>query len=115
MKNWLFITLMGMVLLIGACGSSPTFRMYKAGYDFSLGSGSKAKYKMFCDLGDLNKILADTHLSEEMKDAIFKYNCTSERSTDKVNQVYASMTAEQRKDIKSAFKKYGYTVNYCPT
>jgi hypothetical protein len=76
-----------------------------------LGSNSKAMHDMLCASGDLEKILAATHLSEEMKDSFYKYNCLAERSSDKVKKLFATMTSEQRKDIRSAFKQKGYSVN----
>ncbi len=110
MKTWFFITIAGMALLTGACTS--TFLVGKGerrGY--FLGSNSKAKYEMLCASGDLEKVLAATHLDKEMKDDLYKYNCSAERSGDKIKQIYASMTCEQRKDVKNAFKKNGYTIN----
>ncbi len=113
MKTWFFITIAGMALLTGACSSE--FLVYKDGRGYFLGSNSKAKYEMLCASGDLEKVLAATmHLSKEMKDALYKYNCSDERSGDKIKQLYASMTVEQRKDIKSAFRKNGYEINQGP-
>ncbi len=110
MKTWLFISIVGMALVAAACTS--TFLVYKNGKAYFLGSNSKAKYTMLCASGDLEKVLAATHLSKDMKDALYKYNCSAERSGDKIKQVYASMTIEQRKDIKNAFKSNGYDINY---
>jgi hypothetical protein len=99
-----------MVIVTGAC--TDTFLVYKDGYAYFLGSGSKAKYDMICTSGDLEKVLQSSHLNQETKDSIYKYNCSAERSADKVKQIYASMTIEERKDIKSAFRKNGYSINY---
>jgi hypothetical protein len=65
----------------------------------------------------LKKYLLATHLSTEMKDILYQDSCSAERSGEKVKQLYASMTPEQRKDIKDAFRKCGYDINYiscCP-
>ncbi len=112
MKTWSFISIAGMALLSGACSSE--FLVYKDGRGYFLGSNSKAKYEMLCASGDLEKVLAATHLSKDMKDALYKYNCSAERSGDKVKQIYASMTPEQRKDIRNAFRNNGYEINQGP-
>ncbi len=110
MKTWFFLTIAGLALVTGACTS--TFLVSKDGKAYFLGSNSKAKYEMLCASGDLEKVLAATHLSKDMKDALYKYNCSAERSGDKIKQVYASMTPEDRKDIRRAFKNNGYEINY---
>ncbi len=110
MKTWVLIGIAGAVLIAGAC--TPMFMVGKGerrgGF---LGSNSKAMYEMLCASGDLEKVLAATQLSNEMKDAFYRYNCSAERSSDKIRQLYASMTSEQRKDIRTAFKEKGYSIN----
>ncbi len=110
MKTWFFIIIAGTALLTGACTS--TFMVGKGerrgGF---LGSNSKTMYEMLCASGDLVKVLEATHLSKEMKETFYQYNCSAERSGDKVKQIYASMTSEQRKDIRTAFKEKGYSIN----
>jgi hypothetical protein len=102
-----------MVLATGAC--APAFMVGKAGSDEKgvfLGSKSKAAYNMLCVSGDLAKVLATSHLSKEMKDDLYKYNCSEEeRSTKKLRKLYGSMTRAERKDIKLAFKKNGFAIN----
>jgi hypothetical protein len=109
MKIRFFISIAALALITSACTS--TFLVSKNGRAYFLGSNVNTKYAMLCETGDLGKVLSDTHLSLEMKDTIFKYNCSAERSGEKVNQLYASMTFEQRKDMKSAFRKNGFTIN----
>jgi hypothetical protein len=110
MRTWLFSGIAAMTFVTGAC--TDTFLVYKDGYAYFLGSGSKAKYDMICTSGDLEKVLLSSHLNQETKDSLYKYNCSAERSREKVKQIYASMTVEERKDIKSAFRKNGYMINY---
>ncbi len=109
MKTWSLIHIAAMVLLTSACSSS--FLVYKDGKGCFVGSGSNTKYDMLCASGDLEKVLAASHLSDELKDSLYKYNCSKERSTDKVKQLFASMTMEERKDIRSAFRANGYEIN----
>ena len=111
MKTWLIITIVGMGMLTSACATS-TFMIGKSGSEKrGVFLGTKALQEMLCGSGEMEKILAATHLSKEMKDTFYQYNCSAERSSDKVKQLYASMTTEQRRDIRTAFKKYGYAIN----
>ncbi len=109
MKNWFLMSMLGMALLAGACSS--TFLVYKDGRGSFVGSGSQTKYDLLCASGDMERVLADTHLATDMKDQIYKYNCSTERSSEKVKLIFASLTVDQRKDIKSAFRKNGYEIN----
>jgi hypothetical protein len=112
MKIWILIILAGFAMIAGAC--SDTFLVYKQGKGYFLGSNSSGKYELLCASGDMEKVLADTHLSAEMKDSLYKYNCSAERSGEKIQEIYLSMNAEQRKDIRTAFKKNGYEINHGP-
>jgi len=98
--------------LISACSS--TMLVSKDGKGYFLGSGSNPLYRMLCESGDLKKVLADTRLPEETKEGLYKYNCSSERSGEKVKQIYASLTAAERKDLRLAFTRNGYDINYLP-
>jgi hypothetical protein len=93
-----------------ACAS--TFVASKDGKGYYVGSGSDAAYRMFCESGDLRKILtATTKLSEDMKNDLYRFNCENERSNGKVRQIFSSMTPAQRKDLRQAFKNNGYDIN----
>lgn len=110
MKIWTFITFAGIAMIASAC--TDTFLVYKQGKGYFLGSDSSGKYELLCKSGDLEKVLGDTQLSKEMKDSLYKYNCSTERSGEKITQIYASMTSKERKDIRTAFKKNGYEINH---
>ena len=101
-----------MVAVISSCSSS--LLVSKNGKGYFLGSGTKALYRMLCESGDLKKVLGDTHLPQEITEGLYKYNCSSERSGEKVRQIYASLTAAQRKDLRLAFTRNGYDINYLP-
>ncbi len=98
-------------ILTSACTS--TFVAYKNGHGYFLGNGSEDAYHLFCESGDLKNILATTTtLGQDLKDELYRSNCGEERSRQKVREVYQSMTPEQRKDLRLAFKKNGYDINY---
>lgn len=107
-----FLVMVATAIITGGCSS--TFLISKDGKGYFLGSNSSSIFKMLCDSGDLTKVLSDTKLPPKMKDDLYRYNCSSERSGDKVKEIYASMTHDQRKDLRSAFKNNGYDVNYLP-
>ncbi len=108
MKTW-YVIIAGMVFFAAGCSS--TFLLVKNGSGYMLGSDSKEVYRMLCESGDLKKILSDAQLRQEAKDDLYKYNCSPERSRDKVKQVYAAMVPEERKALRIAFKSNGYEIN----
>lgn len=109
MKKCVIMNIAGLSLFIGACSTG--FVLSKGGYHTYLGSNSNIKYNMLCSSGELEKVLATTHLSQERKDTFYRYNCSDERSSEKIKQLYAAMTPEERKDMKKAFKANGYGIN----
>ncbi len=100
-----------MTAALVAAGCSSTFLMVKNGSGYMLGSESKEVYRILCESGDLKKILSDAELRQTAKDDLYKYNCSPERSREKVKQVYASMVPEERKALRLAFKTNGYEIN----
>lgn len=102
------------VLIVAAIGCSSTFLVSKDGKGYFLGSRSDAIYKMLCESGDLKKLLSDTRFTQELKDDLYRYNCSNERSGDRIKKIYAAMTMEQRKELRGAFTKNGYDINYLP-
>lgn len=102
------------VIIIAALGCSSTFLVSKDGKGYFLGSRSDAIYRMLCESGDLKKVLSDTKLAQELKDDLYRYSCSMERSGDKIKKIYAAMSVEQRKDLRGAFTKNGYDINYLP-
>ncbi len=109
MKTWFLIVITGMALLIGAC--TDTFLVSKSGNSAFFGRDWKSKDELLCKTGALEDVLEDSHLDNELKDALYKYSCSASRSGEKVREIYASMTPEQRKDIKRAFRRNGFAIN----
>jgi len=108
MKAW-YAIIAGMVFFAAGCTS--TFMMVKDGTGYMLGSESNEVYHMLCESGDLQKILLEAQLRQEAKDDLYKYNCSPERSRDKVKQVFAAMVPAERKALRIAFKSNGYEIN----
>lgn len=110
MQNKPFLTGV-IVTVLFAISCSSTFRISKDGKGYFLGSSSKDLNKWLCETGDLHKILSDAGLSREKRENLYKYNCSPAGSVTKVRQVYVSMTPEERKNLRTAFKKNGYDIN----
>jgi hypothetical protein len=108
-KGILTVIIVAAPFFINACAS--TFVASKDGKGYYLGNGSNAAHQMFCESGDLKKILAGTTFAQDMKDNLYRYNCGTERSNEKVRQINASMTPEQRKVLRQSFKNNGYDIN----
>lgn len=110
--NKFFPLLIASAIVFGGCSS--TFLVSKDGKGYFWGNDSRAIYKMLCESGDLKKILDATRFTQILKEDIYKYNCSMERSGEKVKQIYASLTSDQRRDLRNAFKGNGYDINYLP-
>lgn len=102
------------LILCGTIGCTSTFLASKDGKGYFLGSASDAAYQRFCASGDLLSVLADTLLPQELRDGLFRATCSEERSRATVKDLYGRMTAEQRKELRTAFKRHGYDINYLP-
>ena len=100
--------------LLGLFGCSSTFLASKDGKGYYIGSGSDAAYRMFCQSGDMLKILNDTKLPQETRDGLYRATCSEERSGARVKDLYGQMSPEQRKDLRQAFRRNGYDINYLP-
>jgi hypothetical protein len=109
MRFRLFIYIAVIAFGTGAC--TDTFLVYKRGHAYFVGSNSNSKYIMLCTSGDLKDVLDSSHLSREIKDNLYKYSCSAERSGEKIKQIFASMTVEERKDFKNAFRENGFSIN----
>lgn len=99
---------------LSLAGCSSTFLASKDGKGYYLGSSSDAARRMFCESGDLKSVLADTRLPGEISIPLYDAACGDVRSPAKVRELYAQMTGEQRKDLRQAFKRRGYDINYIP-
>jgi hypothetical protein len=105
----------GLVLLaLGLTACSSTFLVSKDGKGYYVGSGSDAAYEMLCESGDLARVLGDTKLSQSLKDDLYRFNCTPERSTPRVKELFSSLSPEERRDLRTAFRHNGYDINYLP-
>jgi hypothetical protein len=99
------------VLLLAGC--TKTFLVSRDCNTFFFGSDHPALYRTLCASGDLEKVLADAGLSEDVRAGLYQAQCT-DRSREKVENIYGSLTSEQQEALKSAFRKHGYEINTHP-
>jgi hypothetical protein len=91
-----------------------TFIISKDNRAYYLGRKSDSLYQMICKSGDLEAVLSETSMPEELKKELYRYNCTDERSKERVVALYNYLTPEEKEELKSAFRRHGYTINYVP-
>ncbi|MGW8273278.1 MAG: hypothetical protein ACWGN7_07815 [Thermodesulfovibrionales bacterium] len=100
-------------LVLLGCAPS-TFIISKDGRAYYFGRESKVLRAMLCDSGDLERILSETIMPDNLKHAFLRYNCSEDRSEKKVIATYLFLNPDERKDLKSAFSRHGYVINYVP-
>ncbi len=108
-----FLAIIIFAALLSACQPS-TFVISKGTRAYYFGRESKSLQRLLCDSGDLNRILRDATIPEHLKEGFYIYVCTENRSEQKVISLYQFLTPEERKSLKRAFIRHGYTVNYVP-
>ena len=101
------------VLFLAGCAAS-TFIVSKDGRAYYLGTKSDAVYRMLCKSGDLEHVLTETSVPDDLKQDFYRYNCSEERSKEKVVSLYTFFTPEEKEQLKSAFRRHGYDINYVP-
>ena len=101
------------VLFFAGCATT-TFIVSKDGRAYYLGTKSNALYNMLCRSGDLEHALAETSVPDDLKKDFYRYNCSEERSREKVISLYTFFTPVEKEELKSAFRRHGYDINYVP-
>ncbi len=99
--------------LSAGCGPT-TFIISKDNRAYYLGRKSESLHTMLCKSGDLERILSETIMPEDLKKELYRFNCTAERSKEKVISLYLFLTPEEKEDFQSVFRRHGYTINYVP-
>ncbi|MBI4684928.1 MAG: hypothetical protein HY755_06990 [Nitrospirae bacterium] len=108
-----FILVVCTILAASGCGPS-TFIVSKEGRAFYFGRESNSIDRILCKTGDLEQILAETNMPDELKKDFYLYSCTAQRSREKIISFYQFLTPDEREDLKRAFRRYDYVINYVP-
>ena len=110
MSRLLIVVLVSVFAL--ACSS--TFLVFKDGKAQYFGSNRKDIQELLCSTGDLKKVLEYAESIDDLtKDSLYRYTCV-ELNGEQVKRIYTELTPEQRKDLRLAFRKQGYEINYYP-
>jgi len=112
LSRFIFFILVLSFLLTGC--SPSTFIISKNGRAYYFGRESDRLFNTLCVSGDLRDILDETSLPERIHNNLYKYNCTEERSEQKVIATFLFMTPEEKKALKRSFIRHDYTINYVP-
>lgn len=95
-------------------GCAGTFLVYKDGKAQYFGSNRKEIQELLCKTGDLKKVLEHAKtIDEQRRESLYRYTCL-ELNGEQVKKIYSDLTPEQRKDLRLAFRKEGYDINYYP-
>lgn len=107
-KRFLII-IIGVLFIVGC---APTTFLVQKGESkaYYFGSERKDAYELLCESGDLRRILRDAGLEEDIKKELYEYVCV-ERLFDKVVSIYAFLSPEEKKALKSAFVRHDYIIN----
>jgi hypothetical protein len=99
-------------MFLWGCSSS-TFLVSKDCNTYFLGDTEVVFNKMLCASGDFKKILDSSNLPPDVRESLYKAQCV-DHSREDVKKIYASLTPEQKRDLKFNFQVHGYYVNYKP-
>lgn len=103
--------LLSALLLFTGC--TKTFLVSKDCDTYFFGSNNQTLVRMLCTSGDLKKVLADARLSEDVVAALYQAQC-ADRSREKLERIYGSLSREEQEALQSAFRKHGYEINAKP-
>jgi len=112
--NRFFILLITLSLTVLYSCVPSTFLISKNGRAYYFGRESDRLQAILCESGDLEKILSGADLPERIKNDLFKYNCSEERSEEKVIATVLFMTPVEKKSLQRSFIEHDYTINYVP-
>jgi hypothetical protein len=114
MKKYIMLSAVILVaVFLAGCGAT-TFIISKDSQAYYLGRKSDRLYEMICKSGDLEAVLSETSMPDDLKKDLYRYNCTDERSKERVVALYNYLSPEEKDELKSAFRRHGYTINYVP-
>lgn len=107
------LTALMLTIFFTGC-SSTTFIISKNSKAYYFGRDSKVLRAMLCDSGELKEILSETTIEEDIRNELYRYNCTDEHSKEKVVSIYLFLSPEEKEQLKRAFRNHDYTINYVP-
>ena len=116
-KHRSFLAILGVIAAVTSSlalvGCASTFRVSKDCYSSFLDSDEKRLYSMLFETEDFRKIISGAAIQQDKKDSLYKALC-KERSGEKVGNLYASFSEQEKDSLKLSFQTQGYDINYKP-
>ena len=116
-KHRSFLAILGVIAAVTSSlalvGCASTFRVSKDCYSSFLDSDEKRLYSMLFENEDFRKIISGAAIQQDKKDSLYKALC-KERSGEKVGNLYASFSEQEKDSLKLSFQTQGYDINYKP-
>jgi hypothetical protein len=112
-RSTLFPVLCLIPAVVAACGPA-TFLIERDGTSAFFGRERPYLHTMLCDHAELKVVLRDADLPADVQNDFYRYACSEQRSYDKVASLYLFLTPREKINLKKAFEKHGYRVNYVP-
>ena len=94
-------------------GCTSTFMVSKECSTYYLGSTTDGVYRMLCETGDFERVLADAGLPSDIAQRLYEAQCR-ERSREVFLSAYQRLSPAQQDSLKSAFRENGYEINAKP-
>ncbi len=116
-KHRSFLAILGVIAVVTSSlalvGCASTFLVSKDCYSSFLDSDEKRLYSMLFETEDFRKIISAAAIQQDKKDSLYKALC-KERSGEKVGNLYASFSEQEKDSLKLSFQTQGYDINYKP-
>lgn len=109
-----YISAPAIVVAFFTFGCAATFLVSKDCKTYFFGSNGEGLYRLLCQTGDFRNVLAETGFPDDLKERFYASQCV-ERSYGKVKALYLSLAPEQQRQLRFAFQKQGYEINFMPT
>lgn len=106
-----------MVIVVVACaanffaGCTNNILVTKNGERYFVATKDKGLKKLLCDSGDMTLILQSAELRKPLEEQLYTGICGDNTSREKILELFAGMTKEERSKFKFAFQLNGYDVN----
>lgn len=110
------LVVLTLAILLFGCSGTSTFLITKSpsNRSYYLHKYSEGLHNQLCKSGDFERVLMGTSLEEYIKKDLLEYVCTDKHSSDEVLSLFTSFSPDEMRELKRAFVRNGYTVNYIP-
>lgn len=100
-----------LLLSLLGCGPS-TFLINRDGVSGYFGREGRFLHQLLCERDDLKQVLSETSIPEKIQHELYLYDCTPDRSFEKIISLYRMLSPGEKMELRRAFKNHGYLINY---